>query len=340
MNEDWRKVIELLYGFFPAQVVRAVAELGIADQLADGPRTAAEVAEAIDAHGQSVHRLLRAAVQVELVTETADGRFDLAGPGQYLRTGVAGTMRDTARFFCGDPSWSAWGRLDHSVRTGQVALEHVFGMTGFEWLATRPHEEQLFNNSMAEWTAVITPDIVASYDWSRYGTLVDLGGGNGTLVSALVAAVPTLRGAVYDKENAGDGARAVFEAAGVTDRAEFIAGDFFSAVPEGKDAYVIKSVVHDWPDDDVRRILRNVRTAMHAGSELVIIEPLVPDTAADIGKVPMMMASDLEDMVITGGRERTESEFRALLESCDFKLAEVHRCTPPNALCMTRAIPA
>lgn len=338
MSEHRSMVMQMLFGFFPAQVLQVAARLGIADELAAGPRTTAELAQSIGAHEPSLYRLLRALVSFDLLAEDGPGRFTLTDRGALLRSGAPGSIRNLAMLFCGHETWRAWGELERSVRTGKTAWEHLFGPP-FEYLAAHPDLNRVFNEAMAEASRVAAPGVAAAADCSRFATVADLGGGNGTLLAAILGANPHLQGMLFDTPAGLQDAPEVLEAAGVTDRCRLVAGDFFESVPEGADAYLLKSVIHDWDDERSAAILRNCRTAMSPDATLLIAEPILPARVEPSRHPSILIMSDLNMLACTGGKERTEEEFRTLLDASGFTLQSVAPCPGPTGFSVLEATP-
>jgi hypothetical protein len=330
------RLAELVFGFFPAQLVQTLAHLGVPDALGLGPLTVDELATRTQTQPDALARLLRAGTGLGLVRPAADGTYALTEGGELLRTGTPGSIGNLAQLFCGDAVWRAWGELEWSARTGEPAFEKVTGRPAFEYMAADAELGAIFTEAMAEGTRMAAPGVVATCDLSGVGTLADVGGGNGTLLAAFLAAHPGLRGILFDSpEGVGDATAVLGPFAG---RCEVVTGDFFSAVPPA-DAHVVKSVIHDWDDRRSVEILSQVRAAMPEHGVLFLVEPVLavdPDGLAD---QRMMLMSDLNMLVCTGGRERTEPEFTALLAAAGLRLATV---TParPTGYSVLRAVPA
>lgn len=301
-------LLDLVFGYAPAQVINVAARLGLADQLASGSRTTEELASATGTHPPSLHRLLRALACFDVVAEVAPGRFELTETGRPLRSDVPDSIRHRVMFNVGEEVWRSWGALEYSVRTGQSAWNHEIGSLSWEFFAEHPDKGATFNEAMATATRSMMPAIVAGYDFGRYRTVVDVGGGSGALIAAIVDAYPGVRGILYDLPNAAASAR---ESLGA--RCEVVEGSFFDGVPAGADAYVLKSIIHDWDDETSVRILRNCRAA---GGAVLVVELLL---ATDMNAA----MNDLHMLVLTEGRERTESEYRVLFEAAGLELAEV-----------------
>jgi hypothetical protein len=312
---------DLVYGFMPAQVLRVAAVLGLADELAGGRRTVAELADAVAADPAALRRLLRALACLGVLVEPAAGEFELTARGHQLRGDVPDSVKAAVLLFTSDEVWRSWGQLEHCVRTGTTAWDHVVGMGVFEFMDSNPGHSATFNSAMADRTRTVTPRIVASYDFSRFGSLVELGGGDGVLISAILAGAPGLRGVLLDQPAGVAGAAETLRAAGVADRCEIVAGDFFVAVPQGADAYLLKSVIHNWDDERAVEILGNCRKAMRDGGTLLVIERVLPELASPA--ISRAVLSDINMMVNTRGRERTEAEFRALYARAGFELTDI-----------------
>jgi ubiquinone/menaquinone biosynthesis C-methylase UbiE len=315
-GEDLR---HLFVGFRVSQALYAAAELGIADLLAGGPRTADDLATASGAHAPSLARVLRLLASEGVFVEMEDGRFALTPMAEALRRDVPGSMRPSVLFSGGETLWWSWGHLTHAVRTGKPAFDYVHGTDFFEYFRQHPNEWALFDQLMTTQTTPATRAVAAAYDFSPFKTIVDVGGGRGALMLELLAAYPHLRGIVFDQPAVAAGARQAIEAAGLTGRCEAIGGDFFAAVPEGCDAYLLKSVLHDWDDERCDAILRACRRAVPADGRLLVVEMLVPP-----GNEPSFAKSqDVNMLVNLGGRERTEAEYRALYAAAGFTLSRI-----------------
>jgi hypothetical protein len=314
VTADRERVAGLVFGFFPAQVVQTLARLGVPDALGDGALGLDALAARTGAHPDALARLLRAASGLDLVAPTPDG-YALTPAGQLLRSGLPGSMGNLAQLFCGEAVWRAWGELEWSVRTGEPSFEKITGRSSFAHLAADPELNAVFTEAMAEGTRRAAPGIVAACDLAGVATLADVGGGNGTLLAAFLDAHPHLRGILFDTPS---GATATV----VGERCEVVTGDFFTAVPTA-DAHVLKSVIHDWDDERAVAILTRVREAMPAHGVLFVAEPVLVDEPGALADQRMLLMSDLNMLVCTGGRERTEQEFAALLAAAGLRLTAV-----------------
>lgn len=329
---DRGRVMDLVWGFFPAQVIQTLAGLGLPDLLADEPRDLADLARHTGTERDPLGRLLRAATGLGLVDRGADGRWALTPDGALLRSGVPGSLGNLAQLFCGDPVWRAWGELEHSVRTGEPSFEKITGRSSFEHMETDPAMLAVFTEAMAEGSRMAAPGVVATCDLSGVHTLVDVGGGNGTLLAAFLAARPELHAILFDTP---DGIGTPI----ADGRLEIVTGDFFVAVPPG-DAHLLKSVIHDWDDERSIAVLRAVRAAMPAHGTLFLVEPVLAEDAGGLVEQRVTLMSDLNMLVCTGGRERTEAEFGALLDAAGLRLVDVTRVPPPTGYSVLRAVPA
>jgi SAM-dependent methyltransferase len=319
---------QLVFGKVVSMAVSVAAKLRVADKLADGSRPAAELARETGTHAPSLYRVLRTLAAAGVFAEEPGQRFRLTPVGEYLRTGIPGSLRGIADYCGSDWSWRAWGHLLHSVKTGETAFDRVFGQGAFDYLAQHPDESEVFNEGMTGFTSRIAAAVAEAYDFSRFGTVVDVGGGHGVMMTTILKAFPNLRGVVFDAPHVAAGARDPIHAAGLADRCRSEGGDFFQAVPAGADAYLMKHIIHDWPDDKAAVILRNCRRAVKPGGKLLLVEMVVqPGGGPDMAKV-----IDLEMLVVASGRERTEAEYRSLLADAGWRLTAVRPTDSPAHL--------
>jgi orsellinic acid C2-O-methyltransferase len=333
-------LVPLLFGFFPAQVLHVGATLGVADRLVDGPLTAAELAAATGTDEPSLYRVLRALACFGVLDETVPGTFALGAHAGGLLTDSPTSLRHLIQLFTGHEVWRSWGELDVTVRTGEPAWDRITGTSAFEYMAGDPEYQAMFNQAMSEGTRNATPGIAEAGDFARFTWVVDVGGGDGTLLAGVLAAHPHLRGTVFDTHDGMQAAPGTLARAGLADRAAAEAGDFFAAVPGGADAYLVKSVIHDWNDERSAVILANIRAAMPADGTLLVVEPVMPPEPAATPDVLMMVMSDLNMLVCTGGKERTESEFRNLLADAGFDLRQITPVPGPTNFSVIEAAPS
>src|SRR5918998_3585054 len=318
-------LLRMTNGYQVSQALHVAATLGISDLLDDGPRSADELAEATQTHAPTLYRLLRALASVGVFAEETDGRFGLTPLAEHLRTDVPGSLRAWAMLI-GQPSfWASWGHLLHSVRTGEPAFPHLHGTNVWEHRAAHPEEGEIFDAAMTGLSAPVAEAVAQSYDFSNISVLVDVGGGEGGLLATILAANPTLRGVLYDLPHVVAAAGALLERAGVADRCEVVGGSFFETVPEGADAFLLKSIIHDWDDAAAIEILRTCRAPMADTGRLLVVEPVIrPGNEPDPAKF-----SDLNMLVMLGGRERTADDFEKLYAEAGFRLADVVRTGSP-----------
>ncbi|HZF51274.1 MAG TPA: methyltransferase [Polyangiaceae bacterium] len=320
-------VMQMLIGRLIAQAIGAAALFRFADHLADGPKSAEELASLTGTHGPSVYRLLRAlAASGIFVEEDSEGRRFANTPlSEALRADVPGSMRGFALFFTQEFHVRAWLALPHSIRTGESAFEHVYGEPLWSYLRANPELGAVFDDAMTSNTAYTADPVATTYDFSGINTLVDVGGGRGGLLASILAKNPGLRGVLFDQPQVVEGARALLEASGVADRCRIEGGDFFKEVPEG-DAYILKHIVHDWSDDDSVAILTSVARAAKPGTRLILCDAVIkPGNEPDLAKV-----FDMEMLVVTtGGRERTAKEFEELVRRAGFRLSRIVETSGP-----------
>jgi hypothetical protein len=299
------------------QCIRAAIELGLPDHLAAGPATSEELAVACGAQERPLRRLMRALVAMGVLDVDAGQRYSLTQVGEELGPDGPGPFALTAG---SEPAWSAWTALTHSIRTGGCAFEHVHGMPAWEYLASHPDEGTRFRTGMAALTRGVGSRVVSSYDFSRFPVVVDVGGGDGALLAEILRQCPQGRGILVDLPHVVPRAEQALDQAGVSDRCDFWAGDFRAGLPSG-DAFVLKSILHDWQDDDVLAILGSCRNAAAPDSRLLIVERVLPEeiTGGDLEA----MLTDLNMLVMLGGLERTGSEHRRLLDRGGFRLDRV-----------------
>jgi O-methyltransferase domain/Dimerisation domain len=311
-------LLRMMTGYWQAKALAVAADLGLADLLRDGPRTAASLAEICNVDAGSLHRLLRALASAGVFAQTESGSFALTPMADLLRSDRPDSMRALARMY-GSEQYQAWGGLLDSVRDGMPAFDHVFGSSYFAYLAAHPDASSVFNDAMTGWTAQLSDAVAAAYDFSGPGLVVDVGGGTGLLLATILQAGPALRGTLLELSHVAEQADAYLRATPIGNRCAVAAGDFFAAVPGGGSFYVLAQILHDWDDGHCATILRNCRQAMLPGAKLLIIEQVIPPrNEPSLGKW-----LDLHMLVLLGGRERTEAEYAALLSGADLKLGRV-----------------
>ncbi|ROQ66583.1 hydroxyneurosporene-O-methyltransferase [Streptomyces sp. 840.1] len=314
------QVLEIITAGWLAQAVSAAAELGVADVLADGPRPVAEIAAETGSHAPSLYRLLRAGADLGLFTEHDDKVFELTELGGTLRADSPTSLRNFAIWTGLPAERHAWAGLADAVRTGRTPFTEVFGKPVWDYFHEHPEVLGVFDRAMTEASRQIIAPVVAAYDFGRFGTVVDAGGGRGALLAAVLASAPGTRGVLYDRPEVIEGAGQPLREAGVADRAELRSGDFFESVPAGADAVILSNIIHDWDDEQSRRILVNAREALTDGGHVLLVEAVLPDRPRPRPTVSLM---DLDMLVVAGGQQRTAAEFETLLADSGLKLSRI-----------------
>ena len=326
-------VRRLVEGFQVSQALHVAATMGIADLLVGGSRTSDELAAATRTHPPTLYRLLRALASVDVLRELDGFRFELTPLGECLRSDVPNSVQGWAAFIGRPYFWQAWAALEHSVRTGENAFQHVHGTDVWSYRAARPDESAVFDRAMTSLSRRSSAALLAAYDFGRFRTIVDVGGGNGALLAGVLVANPKLEGTVFDLPHVVEHAPALLAQAKVASRCRVVGGSFFESVPEGADAYILRAVIHDWSDEDSIRILSVVRRAIGADGVLLLIERVIapPNEGRDV------KFSDLNMLVGPGGRERSREEYAAIFEASGFRLSAV---VPAGAYSLVEAAPA
>jgi len=319
------QIFQLFTSFWTSRAVYVAAKLGLADLVQEGPRTAAELAEATGTHAPSLYRVLRALASTGIFVEDEQGRFATTPVADLLRSGVPGSLRSSAISELGEDHYEAWGNVLHSVKTGGIAFDDHFGKPVWQYYAENPEIARTFNDSMTGLTRTVEDAVVGSYDFSAFRKVVDIGGGHGSFLASILKANPTAEGVIFDAPQVIEGAEARFRQQGVEGRCAAVGGDFFEQVPSGGDLYTLKWILHDWDDERSVAILKNCHRAMGPNARVLIVDAVIPPrNEPSLGKF-----MDLNMLVMTGGRERTEAEFRELLASAGFRLTRVIPTSSP-----------
>ena len=313
------QMMQMLWpGAMAVQAIHVAAKLALADLVAGGPKSIRELADATHTHGPSMARLLRALTSLGIFVEDTTGRYRQTALSDTLRSNHPESIRPFAMMLGAHFVWKPCGALQETVRTGQPSFERVYGAPFFEYLAGHPDDAAVFNAAMSSSPGYVAA-IVGAYDFSKFERIVDVGGGHGLLLAGILAANPRLRGVLYDLPGVVAGSSALGQEP-ISQRCEIIGGDFFKGVPAGADAYMLKGIIHDWNDEAALKILKNCRRAIRPDGTLLIVEAvLTPSTDPATALMDMLM------MVLTSGRERTESEFRSLLQEAGFSMVQVIR---------------
>jgi hypothetical protein len=318
-----QRLMELVTSSWMAQAAYVAAELRLADLLANGPLSVERLAELTGANAPTLGRLLRALTTIDICRQLTDGSFEMTAMGSLLAGDDPESLRAWTLWW-GKHLWPVWGQLLYSVRTGQSARKLLLGTDGFEHLQNDPEAAAIFNRAAAELTRLAAERIVRAYDFSGMVRIVDVGGGSGQLLTTILQACPATRGVLFDRPHAMEPARERLQQAGLSERCELVAGDFFESIPPCADVYLLKSVIHDWNDEQSRVILENCRRAMPAGTgRLLLMEEMLPDRLDGSPTHQAIVRGDLNMLVALGAQERTEAELRALLESAGFTVSRV-----------------
>ena len=308
------QLARLVSGYWYTQTIYVAAKLGIAELLKDGPRSAQELAHVTGTNPKALYRLLRALASIGIFAEE-QGQFSLTPLAECLldsSTKAMVTMR-------GEFQYRAWGELLHSIQTGESAFEKVYGKPIFDFFSENPEPGKLFDQAMTGVHGRETGAMLEAYDFSGIRTLADIGGGNGSVITAILKKYPAMRGIVFDLPGVAERTSANIKAAGLDGRCQIVPGNFFEAVWPGADAYLMRHIIHDWDDDKALTILRNCRKAMGNGGKLLVVEGVVPP-----GNEPSVSKFfDLAMMVLPGGMERTEGEYRRMFEAGGFTLKRI-----------------
>jgi ubiquinone/menaquinone biosynthesis C-methylase UbiE len=313
-------LLQMVTGHYVARGIYVAAKLKLADHIARGVTESEELARATKTDATSLYRLLRALASIGIFEEQANKRFALTPMAESLRSNVPGSLNAFAIMVGEEHHWNGWEGLRYSVETGKSSFEHLYGEQFFPWLTKRPEYAVNFDEAMTSHSALENEHLVAACDFSGIGTLVDVAGGHGTTLAAILRANPAMKGILFDMPHVIETARERLKDSDLENRIELVAGDFFVNVPEGANAYFMKHIIHDWGDEECIKILANCRRAMSQGGRVLIAEiVLPPGNEPSPGKW-----LDLTMLVMThGGRERTESEYRNLLARAGFKLSRV-----------------
>jgi hypothetical protein len=308
---------EMITGCWRTGAIYQAVQAGLLDALADGPKTAAEIAGPRGLHAESVSRLLRALATLEVCRHLGTDTFALGPLGEPLAAKDESSMRGLADHW-GGRLWGYFETLGHSLKTGEGKMSSSPG--DFVAMQADPKESAMFNRAMAEQSLPVARALAKAYDFSPFRRLMDVGGGYGAVLASLLQSYPEARGDVFDLAALEPGALAYLAEAGVGDRAGFVGGDFFDAVPAGADCLVLKYIVHDWGDENSVRLLTACRKALAPGGAVVLIEQVVPPTVGPAQEA--VVRTDLVMMAV-GGKERTEAEYRALLAQAGLELTRI-----------------
>ena len=314
------QMMQMISGYWISQCIYVAAKLAIADHLTKSPQTHQSLATATHSNPSALYRVLRALASVGIFTETESGNFAMTPLAEFLRSDSPQSMQPTA-IMLGEPEhYQAWGDLLHSVKTGEPAFDHRFGKGVFEYFGTNPEAAQIFERSMNNFSEIELRAISPIYDFSDFKVLVDVGGGYGELLAAILQQHPDSKGILFDEKYVIENAATTLAKHGIADRCECVTGSFFDSIPPGGDAYLLKHIVHDWDDERAIAILKTCQQAMDAHSKILVIEQVVPQGNEPSGAKML----DINMLVMCpGGKERTESEFKYIFEQAGLKLLRI-----------------
>ncbi|MCE3236189.1 MAG: methyltransferase [Vampirovibrio sp.] len=324
-NQGFQTLMPMITGYWVSACIYAAAKLQVADLLKNGPVAVGRLAEQCSVNEDYLYRVLRALAGLGIFHETADRQFEQTTLSNLLRADVEGSMHSIA-VMMGEEHYHTWGRLLQSMQSGDQAFETLYGMPVFDYFEKNPEPSKTFNNAMTGFASNVHRAVVSAYDFSTFHTLVDVGGGHGALLTAILEKNPTLKAILFDVAHVVAGARIPQTLAS---RFETASGDFFQAVPTGGDAYILSTVIHDWSDELSLKILRNIHTAMPANGTLLLVEHVVePDNQPSMGKL-----LDINMLLMTqGGRERSSAEYRELYRQAGFELTRI--VPTPSGVCV------
>jgi O-methyltransferase domain/Dimerisation domain len=317
-------MLRMISGFRVSRAIYVAAKLGVADLLKGGPKSSEELAQLTGTHAPSLYRVMRALASAGLFGQDEQGRFTLTPVAETLRSDVPNSLRAWAILVLGEEHYEAWGDLMHSVRTGEPAFEHVFGMGVFQYEAQHPEHAKIFDEAMANLTGVYNAAVLANYPFSTIDKLIDVGGGDGRLIVTILQANPEMTGVVFDLPHVAEKAKQRIADAGLVGRCEVVTGDALVSVPSGGDAYILSRVVNSFDNQRAIVILQNCHRTITHNSKVLLVERVLPDRVEHSNQAQGSVMSDLNMLVMmSGGRERTAKEHRALLESAGFALIKV-----------------
>lgn len=310
---------QLLFSVWTARSVYAVAELGIADVLKDGPKTIEEIAATTNTHAPSLYRLLRGVASVGIFAEREDGKFEQTTLSEHLRSDVPNSAHSPA-IFLGSLGYRCWGEIVYSVKTGNPGFNNAYGTEVFNWFSdpANLYTAMHFNNTMVSLWTMVASDVANAYDFSQFKKIVDVGGSHGLLLESILRTYPEAKAVLFDLPHVIERTKVRFEQAGLADRCETISGSFFESVPAA-DGYIMSNVIHDWDDEKSIAILSNCRKAIAENGKVLLVEQVIEKgNAPGLGKF-----MDLEMLVITGGRERTADQYKQLLQAAGFEVTNI-----------------
>jgi hypothetical protein len=311
-------MMQLLNGSHIAGAVSCLAQLGIPDLVEAGPRSAEDLASQIGAHPRALYRLMRATASVGVLSEGLDGKFSETPMSAVLRSNGKPSLRDLA--IMGGREWHGrgWAHLEYCVRTGNPAPNQIYGKHMFKYFEENPEEAQIFNGAMTSLSAIDSPAVAEAYSFDEIHSLVDVAGGHGLLLATIMARNPHLKGTLYEEAHVVEGAKHG-PLKPLMERCTMVSGDMFSSVPAGADAYIMKHIIHDWPDELCLKILKACRNAVNPGGKLLVVDSVI-QPGDDFSPAKFL---DLQMLIFPGGCERTEKQFRELFAAAGWQLIRI-----------------
>ena len=318
-REPVEQMLQMMSGLWVTRALWIAAKLGISDLLVNGARSVEELATETNTNSDSLYRILRALAMTGVYAEGENRTFSLTPLSETMRSDVVGSLRGGIIAEMGQAHYEAWGNLMASVKTGEIAFDNKFGKDIWAYFQTEPEQAENFNRYMASMSEPLNEAISTKYDFSGYNKLIDIGGGIGGMISAILAKNPELKGAIYDQASVVEQAKGFLASKGLEGRCETIPGSFFESVPEGGDIYSMRWILHDWEDSKSLTILENIKKVLPENGKLLLAEAVVPEA----GEPHYSKFFDLIMLVMTGGRERTEKEWRELLDKAGYKIDRI-----------------
>lgn len=337
-SAETSRMLQLISGYQVSRALYVAAKLGLADLVANGTQDLAALAASTNTDAGSLLRLVRLLASVGVFAIDEESRIAMTPLADTLRGDACASLRGWAIGQLGDEHSLAWGDLLNSVRTGENAFQRLFGMSPWEYRAQHPASAQEFDEGMSSFLQAHAAAVIASYPFARFKRVIDLAGGDGQFLAALLLACPDVTGAVFELPNVADKAAKRLVDAGLTRRGAALAGNLFETLPAGADAYLLSRVIHDWSDHHAVTILRNCRKAALPDSTLLLIERVLPEHTDPCASMQALAVSDVNMLVMTGGRERTATQYRALLAAADWRMTRL--VSTSTALSLIEAVPA
>lgn len=311
---------QMSMGFIVSQAISVAAKLYVADHLKNGAKTVTELAELTATHEPSLYRLMRGLTSVGIFQRDENGRYTNSPLSEFLRSDHPESFRAAAHMICDHEHWRAHGNMLQSVKTGEIAFDHTFGMPVFPYFAQNPQVAKIFDDAMTSFSVPVAKAVAATYDFSEAATIADIGGGHGLLLATALKTNPNAKGILFDQPQVVANADEVLQAEGVAERVEKLSGDFFSEIPVEADVYLMKFIIHDWNDEQSETILKNLAKSAKPGARVLLVESVVEE---DDSVPSMSKVMDLNMLAMTGGKERTAREYAELFEKTGFKLTRV-----------------